>query len=151
MQQEFLCWTFLVLKISTKILSSNFASILHQSHFSCISTNTYSNWVSYCHFGKCIYEFITYFQKISEQQEYAKERLEWTNLAWSDNTPVIHLLGKKPLGILHLLDDESNFPKASDSSFLEKCHYNHALNESYCRPRVGGREFGVSTWYLFLN
>lgn len=78
-----------------------------------------------------------------EQQEYARERLEWTNLTWMDNTPVIHLLGKKPVGIMHLLDDESNFPKASDSSFLEKCHYNHALNENYCRPRVGGREFGV--------
>lgn len=79
-----------------------------------------------------------------EQQEYARERLEWTNLTWADNTPVIHLLGKKPVGILHLLDDESNFPRASDASFLEKCHYNHALNEHYCRPRVGGREFGVS-------
>lgn len=87
-------------------------------------------------------------QTFVEQQEYAKERLEWTQLTWSDNTPVIHLLGKKPVGILHLLDDESNFPKASDSSFLEKCHYNHALNENYCRPRVGGREFGVSTVIL---
>ncbi|VEN63077.1 unnamed protein product [Callosobruchus maculatus] len=87
-----------------------------------------------------------------EQQEYAKERLDWTPLNWTDNTPVIHLLGKKPVGILHLLDDESNFPKASDSSFLEKCHYNHALNEHYCRPRVGGREFGIrhfagQVWY----
>lgn len=82
-----------------------------------------------------------------EQQEYARERLEWTNLTWLDNTPVIHLLGKKPVGILHLLDDESNFPRASDSSFLEKCHYNHALNEHYCRPRVGGREFGVCILY----
>ncbi|KAL1494091.1 hypothetical protein ABEB36_009744 [Hypothenemus hampei] len=87
-----------------------------------------------------------------EQQEYAKERLEWTNLAWNDNTPVIHLLGKKPVGIFHLLDDESNFPRASDISFLEKCHYNHALNEHYCRPRVGGREFGIrhfagQVWY----
>ncbi|XP_017773416.1 PREDICTED: unconventional myosin-XV [Nicrophorus vespilloides] len=87
-----------------------------------------------------------------EQQEYGKERLEWTNLTWSDNTPVIQLLGKKPVGILHLLDDESNFPRASDASFLEKCHYNHALNENYCRPRVGGREFGIrhfagQVWY----
>ncbi|XP_060523322.1 unconventional myosin-XV [Cylas formicarius] len=87
-----------------------------------------------------------------EQQEYAKERLEWTNITWSDNTPVIQLLGKKPVGIFHLLDDESNFPRASDSSFLEKCHYNHALNENYCRPRVGGREFGIrhfagQVWY----
>ncbi|KAJ8956705.1 hypothetical protein NQ318_014060 [Aromia moschata] len=84
-----------------------------------------------------------------EQQEYVKERLEWTHLSWVDNTPVIHLLGKKPVGILHLLDDESNFPKASDSSFLEKCHYNHALNENYCRPRVGGREFGIE-FILFV-
>lgn len=86
-----------------------------------------------------------------EQQEYGKERLEWTNLTWTDNTPVIHLLGKKPVGIFHLLDDESNFPKASDASFLEKCHYNHALNEHYCRPRVGGREFGVSFFFRYFN
>ncbi|XP_025836405.1 unconventional myosin-XV [Agrilus planipennis] len=87
-----------------------------------------------------------------EQQEYAREKLKWSPLTWIDNTPVIHLLAKKPVGILHLLDDESNFPKASDASFLEKCHYNHALNENYCRPRVGGREFGIrhfagQVWY----
>ncbi|KAB0792987.1 hypothetical protein PPYR_12607 [Photinus pyralis] len=96
------------------------------------------------HFNKHVFKL--------EQQEYAREKLEWTNLAWNDNTPVIHLLGKKPVGILHLLDDESNFPKASDHSFLEKCHYNHALNEFYCRPRVGGREFAIrhfagQVWY----
>ncbi len=43
------------------------------------------------------------------------------------------MLSRKPVGIFHLLDDESNFPKASDLSFLEKCHYNHALNELYSR------------------
>ncbi|XP_073944850.1 unconventional myosin-XV-like [Choristoneura fumiferana] len=87
-----------------------------------------------------------------EQQEYQKERLEWSNLAWNDNSPVIQLLSKKPVGILHLLDDESNFPRASDASFLEKCHYNHALNELYSRPRLGASEFGVKhyagqVWY----
>lgn len=69
-----------------------------------------------------------------------------------DNLPVIHLLSKKPVGILHLLDDESNFPKATDSSFLEKCHYNHALNELYSRPRLNVPEFGIRhfagpVWY----
>ncbi|XP_050093030.1 unconventional myosin-XV [Anopheles aquasalis] len=87
-----------------------------------------------------------------EQAEYARERLEWTNLEWEDNLPVIHLLAKKPVGIFHLLDDESNFPRANDSSFLEKCHYNHALNELYSRPRVGAQEFGIThyagqVWY----
>ncbi|XP_055533492.1 unconventional myosin-XV [Wyeomyia smithii] len=87
-----------------------------------------------------------------EQAEYAKERLEWNSLEWDDNLPVIHLLAKKPVGIFHLLDDESNFPRANDLSFLEKCHYNHALNELYSRPRIGAQEFGIThyaglIWY----
>lgn len=87
-----------------------------------------------------------------EQAEYARERLEWSPLTWEDNLPVIHLLAKKPVGIFHLLDDESNFPRASDLSFLEKCHYNHALNELYSRPRIGAQEFGINhyagqVWY----
>jgi len=65
---------------------------------------------------------------------------------------VIQLLSKKPVGILHLLDDESNFPRATDVSFLEKCHYNHALDNLYSRPRLNGPEFGVRhyagpVWY----
>ncbi|XP_065213017.1 unconventional myosin-XV isoform X2 [Planococcus citri] len=87
-----------------------------------------------------------------EQQEYAKEKIQWQNITFNDNLPVIHLLSKKPVGILHLLDDESNFPKATDSSFLEKCHYNHALNELYSRPRLNVPEFGIRhfagpVWY----
>ena len=62
------------------------------------------------------------------------------------------LLFQKPVGVFHLLDDESNFPKASDLSFLEKCHYNHALNELYSRPRRSSMEFGIKhyagqVWY----
>ena len=65
---------------------------------------------------------------------------------------MIHLLVKKPVGIFHLLDDESNFPKASDLSFVEKCHYNHALSELYSRPRMANLEFGIKhfagqVWY----
>ncbi|PRD33755.1 UNVERIFIED_CONTAM: Unconventional myosin-XV [Trichonephila clavipes] len=46
-----------------------------------------------------------------EQQEYAKERIEWQPINYQDNQPVLNLIAKKPVGILPLLDDESNFPK----------------------------------------
>ncbi|XP_046399408.1 unconventional myosin-XV isoform X2 [Ischnura elegans] len=87
-----------------------------------------------------------------EQQEYAKEKIEWQTITYADNLPAISLIAKKPVGILHLLDDESNFPKATDLSFLEKCHYNHALNELYSRPRMSSMEFGIrhyagQVWY----
>lgn len=71
-----------------------------------------------------------------EQMEYAKEKIQWQTISYTDNVPIINLIAKKPVGILHLLDDESNFPKATDVSFLEKCHYNHALDELYSRPRL---------------
>ncbi|KAJ8681733.1 hypothetical protein QAD02_017525 [Eretmocerus hayati] len=87
-----------------------------------------------------------------EQQEYAKEKIDWTTINYTDNLPIIHLIAKKPVGILHLLDDESNFPKATDLSFLEKCHYNHALSELYSRPRMNSAEFAIrhyagQVWY----
>ncbi|XP_058797715.1 unconventional myosin-XV [Phymastichus coffea] len=87
-----------------------------------------------------------------EQQEYAKEKIDWTTISYTDNLPIIHLIAKKPVGILHLLDDESNFPKATDLSFLEKCHYNHALSELYSRPRMNSAEFAIrhyagQVWY----
>jgi hypothetical protein len=79
-------------------------------------------------------------------------RFRTSVIALQDNLPVIHLIAKKPVGILHLLDDESNFPKATDLSFLEKCHYNHALDELYSRPRMSSMEFAVKhyagqVWY----
>lgn len=116
---------------------------LEENSFEQLCIN-YANENLHLYFNKHIFKL--------EQTEYAKERLEWTPLTWEDNLPVIHLLAKKPVGIFHLLDDESNFPRASDSSFLEKCHYNHALNELYFRPRVGAQEFGIrhyagQVWY----
>ena len=46
-----------------------------------------------------------------EQEEYAKERIMWKNVAYVDNKPCIDLIAKKPNGIIHILDDESSFPK----------------------------------------
>lgn len=86
-----------------------------------------------------------------EQQEYAKEKIQWQNISYTDNQPVINLIAKKPIGVLHLLDDESNFPKATDGSFLEKCHYNHALNELYFRPRMSCMEFGIKHYAGQVN
>lgn len=103
-----------------------------------------------------------------EQAEYLKEKLRWqpitntsnnfdslrgsdglSNQATSNhnNHPasIVNLISKKPLGILALLDDECNFPKATDQSFVEKCHHNHTLNDNYQRARLisNCQEFGI--------
>ena len=46
-----------------------------------------------------------------EQEEYVKEKINWKNIDYIDNKPCIDLISKKPNGIIHVLDDESSFPK----------------------------------------
>ena len=104
----------------------------------------YANETLQSHFNKFVFKL--------EQQEYLKEKIDWQTLTYPDNQQVLNLISKKPIGIMPLLDDESNFPKATDNSFLEKCHYNHALNELYSRPRMSSMEFGIKhyagqVWY----
>ncbi|KAK6169157.1 hypothetical protein SNE40_020262 [Patella caerulea] len=79
-----------------------------------------------------------------EQKEYIKEKIRWNHIEFKDNQPVIDLIATKPAGILHILDDESNFPQATDQSFLEKCHFHHASNSLYSKPRMSGPEFSIT-------
>ena len=53
-----------------------------------------------------------------EQEEYAKEKINWKNIDYVDNKPCIDLISKKPNGIIHVLDDESSFPKVGHVEFF---------------------------------
>ncbi|CAG5131371.1 unnamed protein product, partial [Candidula unifasciata] len=53
-----------------------------------------------------------------EQKEYTKEKIRWEHIEFKDNQPTIDLIATKPSGILHILDDECNFPQVQH--FLEK-------------------------------
>ncbi|KAI1292215.1 Unconventional myosin-XV [Halotydeus destructor] len=104
----------------------------------------FANETLHSYFNKYIFKL--------EQQEYAKEKIDWQVLPCPDNQAVLNLMAKKPEGIFALLDDESNFPKGTDHSFLEKCHFNFALTDHYSRPRMSSMEFGVKhfagqVWY----
>jgi myosin-15 len=62
----------------------------------------------------------------SQQAEYVRERLSWSPIQQTDQSAVVlQLLAKKPTGILALLDDECNFPKSSDHSFLGQSFQSH--------------------------
>ncbi|XP_023607970.1 unconventional myosin-X isoform X4 [Myotis lucifugus] len=47
------------------------------------------------------------------------------------------------LGLLALINEESHFPQATDSTLLEKLHNQHANNHFYVKPRVAVNNFGV--------
>ncbi|NWS01731.1 MYO15 protein, partial [Motacilla alba] len=78
-----------------------------------------------------------------EQEEYIREQIEWKEIPFSDNQPCIDLISQKPYGILRILDDQSCFPQATDHTFLQKCHYHHATNPLYTKPKMPLPEFTI--------
>eukprot|EP00013_Stygamoeba_regulata_P010187 CAMPEP_0177679212 /NCGR_PEP_ID=MMETSP0447-20121125/29476_1 /TAXON_ID=0 /ORGANISM="Stygamoeba regulata, Strain BSH-02190019" /LENGTH=948 /DNA_ID=CAMNT_0019188375 /DNA_START=114 /DNA_END=2960 /DNA_ORIENTATION=- len=56
-----------------------------------------------------------------EQEEYDREKIDWSSIDFKDNQKCIDLIeGMRPPGILPLLDEDSRFPKATDVTFLQK-------------------------------
>ncbi|XP_054286933.1 unconventional myosin-IXa-like isoform X1 [Macrosteles quadrilineatus] len=69
-----------------------------------------------------------------EQEEYRKEGIRWSDIDFLDNTACLHLIEAKPSGLLCLLDDECNFPGASNETLLQKFNLVHKDNAFYEMP-----------------
>lgn len=48
-----------------------------------------------------------------EQEEYARENIVWERIDYKDNQRTLDILAHKPMNMLALIDEESNFPKVS--------------------------------------
>ncbi|XP_061540855.1 si:zfos-588f8.1 isoform X3 [Phycodurus eques] len=71
-----------------------------------------------------------------EQEEYQAEGITWHNIDYIDNVGCIHLISKKPTGLLYLLDEESNFPHATDETLLAKFKQQHQGNKYFLSTPV---------------
>ncbi|KAB2032803.1 hypothetical protein ES319_D05G402800v1 [Gossypium barbadense] len=76
-----------------------------------------------------------------EQEEYDLEGIDWTKVVFEDNQECLDLFEKKPLGILSLLDEESNAPNSTDFTLANKLKQ-HLNSNSYFKGDRG-RAFGV--------
>uniref|UniRef100_A0A8D2IFB4 Myosin IXB n=1 Tax=Urocitellus parryii TaxID=9999 RepID=A0A8D2IFB4_UROPR len=66
-----------------------------------------------------------------EQEEYQGEGIAWHNIDYTDNVGCIQLISKKPTGLFHLLDEESNFPHATSQTLLAKFKQQHEDNKYF--------------------
>ncbi|KAG8256469.1 Unconventional myosin-IXb [Homalodisca vitripennis] len=69
-----------------------------------------------------------------EQEEYRKEGIRWSDIDFLDNTACLQLIEAKPSGLLCVLDDECNFPGASNETLLQKFNLVHKDNAFYEMP-----------------
>ncbi|XP_069898312.1 unconventional myosin-X isoform X2 [Dipodomys merriami] len=138
------CFEWLIKKINSRIKGNDdFKSIgildifgfenFEVNHFEQFNIN-YANEKLQEYFNKHIFSL--------EQLEYSREGLVWEDIDWLDNGECLDLIEKK-LGLLALINEESHFPQATDSTLLEKLHNQHANNHFYVKPRVAVTNFGV--------
>uniref|UniRef100_A0A3Q7IBG5 Myosin motor domain-containing protein n=1 Tax=Solanum lycopersicum TaxID=4081 RepID=A0A3Q7IBG5_SOLLC len=73
-------------------------------------------------------------------EEYELDGIDWTKVDFQDNQDCLDLFEKKPIGIISLLDEESNFDKATDLAFANKLKQHLKANPCY---RGDTEEFGI--------
>ncbi|GMT03904.1 hypothetical protein PENTCL1PPCAC_26078, partial [Pristionchus entomophagus] len=82
-----------------------------------------------------------------EQNEYDQEKINWSRITFEDNQATLDLIAAKPMNVLSLIDEESIFPKGTDSTLLSKLHSTHGGSKSnpcYLRPKSDlQKAFGV--------
>ncbi|XP_051791055.1 unconventional myosin-IXb isoform X2 [Erpetoichthys calabaricus] len=71
-----------------------------------------------------------------EQEEYKSEGITWHNIDYTDNVGCIQLISKKPTGLFYLLDEESNFPHATNETLLAKFKQQHEDNRFFVATPV---------------
>ncbi|KAI8583474.1 hypothetical protein K450DRAFT_223883 [Umbelopsis ramanniana AG] len=80
-----------------------------------------------------------------EQEEYIREKINWTFIDFSDNQKCIEMIEGK-LGILSLLDEESRLPSGNDQSYCQKLYTNFdtpAFKDYFKKPRFSNAAFTI--------
>mmetsp|Transcript_1433 Transcript_1433/g.1965 ORF Transcript_1433/g.1965 Transcript_1433/m.1965 type:complete len:1132 (-) Transcript_1433:28-3423(-) len=66
-----------------------------------------------------------------EEALYKSEGIAFKHIEFIDNQVVLDLIEKKPVGILHMLDEESLVPEGNNEKFMSKLQQRHASNPKF--------------------
>jgi len=87
-------------------------------------------------------QFFNHHMFTLEQQEYENEKIEWSFVNYGlDLQDTIDLIEKKPMGILSILDEQTVFPDANDTTFTKKLHDAHESHRNFRKPRFVANTF----------
>ncbi|XP_036894283.1 unconventional myosin-VIIa isoform X5 [Sturnira hondurensis] len=80
-----------------------------------------------------------------EQEEYDLESIDWLHIEFTDNQDALDMIANKPMNIISLIDEESKFPKGTDTTMLHKLNSQHKLNPNYIPPKNNHEtQFGIN-------
>jgi len=109
--------------------------------FEIFEDNSFEQWcINWC--NEKLQQYFIELTLRSEQEEYAREGIEWTPVEYFDNRVICDLIEKKPGGMLAILDEDSLLAKSNDMSWLEKLNRNIGTHKHF-KTQASEQKAGV--------
>merc|ERR1719410_991873 len=105
--------------IDPTMKKANFCAVLDIAGFEIFEYNGFEQ-ISINFVNEKLQQFFNHHMFVVEQEEYVAEGVEWAMQDFGMDLIACIIMFEKPMGIWSILEEESNFPKATDKTFEDK-------------------------------
>ena len=102
----------------------NFCAVLDIAGFEIFEYNGFEQ-ISINFVNEKLQQFFNHHMFVVEQEEYIAEGIDWAMVDFGMDLAACIIMFEKPMGVWAILEEESNFPKATDKTFEEKIKAQH--------------------------
>merc|ERR1739844_299094 len=122
-------FAWLIVKCNATLLDptmkkANFCAVLDIAGFEIFEYNGFEQ-ISINFVNEKLQQFFNHHMFVVEQEEYVKEGIDWEMVDFGMDLAAAIIMFEKPMGIWAILEEESNFPKASDKTLEDKLKAQH--------------------------
>merc|ERR1712062_519421 len=103
---------------------ANFCAVLDIAGFEMFDYNGFEQ-ISINFVNEKLQQFFNNHMFVVEQELYQSEGIDWVMVDFGMDLAACIIMFEKPMGLWAILEEESNFPKATDKSFEEKIKAQH--------------------------
>merc|ERR1712076_200317 len=124
--------------IDASLKKANFCAVLDIAGFEIFEYNGFEQ-ISINFVNEKLQQFFNHHMFVVEQEEYLSEGIDWAMVDFGMDLQACIIMFEKPMGIWSILEEESNFPKATDKSFEEKLKQQHmGKSPPFTKPNKDG-------------